>query len=58
MRRIKLLFLQVMVGIVALGLWQLFTTVPIFGTVLLPLFELWRTTVCSLKKKKVRLRPS
>ena len=38
MRRIKLLFLQVMVGIVALGLWQLFTTVPIFGTVLLPPF--------------------
>jgi NitT/TauT family transport system permease protein len=37
-RRIKLLFLQMMVGVVALGLWQLFTTVPIFGTVVLPPF--------------------
>jgi NitT/TauT family transport system permease protein len=36
--RIKLLFLQVLVGAAALGLWQLFTTVPIFGTVLLPPF--------------------
>jgi NitT/TauT family transport system permease protein len=36
--RIKLLFLQVLVGVAALGLWQLFTTVPIFGTVLLPPF--------------------
>ena len=38
MSRIKLLFLQVLVGVAALGLWQLFTTVPIFGTVLLPPF--------------------
>ena len=38
MRRIKLLFLQLLVGVVALGLWQLFATVPIFGTVLLPPF--------------------
>ncbi|MEA2996207.1 MAG: sulfonate transport system permease protein [Alphaproteobacteria bacterium] len=38
MSRIKLLFLQVLVGAAALGLWQLFTTVPIFGTVLLPPF--------------------
>jgi NitT/TauT family transport system permease protein len=36
--RINLLVLQVLVGIIALGLWQLLTTVPIFGVVVLPPF--------------------
>jgi NitT/TauT family transport system permease protein len=36
--RVKLLFLQVLVGLVALGLWQLLTSVPIFGVVVLPPF--------------------
>jgi NitT/TauT family transport system permease protein len=36
--RIKLLFLQLLVGAITLGLWQLLATVPIFGTMLLPPF--------------------
>jgi sulfonate transport system permease protein len=36
--RIKLLFFQVLVGAVALGLWQILTSVPIFGVVVLPPF--------------------
>ena len=38
MSRIKLLFFQMLVGAVALGLWQLLTTVPVFGVVVLPPF--------------------
>ena len=38
MTRIKLLFFQALVGIVTLGLWQLFATVPILGVTLLPPF--------------------
>jgi len=38
MPRIKLLVLQALVAIVAIGAWQLFTTVPIFGTLVLPPF--------------------
>ena len=38
MRRIKLLFLQALVGLVAVALWQLLATVPMFGTVVLPPF--------------------
>jgi NitT/TauT family transport system permease protein len=36
--RIKLLFLQLLVGLVAIGLWQFLATVPIFGVVVLPPF--------------------
>jgi NitT/TauT family transport system permease protein len=36
--RIKLLVIQVMVGVVAIGLWQLLATVPIFGRIILPPF--------------------
>src|ERR1700689_1298147 len=38
MSRLTLLALQVLVAVVALALWQLFTTVPVFGRVLLPPF--------------------
>src|ERR1700679_1255291 len=38
MSRLTLLTLQVLVAVVALALWQLFTTVPVFGRVLLPPF--------------------
>lgn len=38
MPRIKLLIVQMLVGVVVLGLWQLFATVPIFETVVLPPF--------------------
>src|ERR1700722_19729463 len=38
MPRIKLLSLQVLVAVVAIGLWQFFATVPIFGRLLLPPF--------------------
>ena len=38
MSRIKLLSLQVLVAVVALGLWQFFATVPVFGHLLLPPF--------------------
>ena len=38
MPRIKLLFLQALVGLVAVALWQLLATVPMFGTVVLPPF--------------------
>jgi NitT/TauT family transport system permease protein len=38
MSRIVLLSLQLLVAIIALALWQLFATVPIFGKVLLPPF--------------------
>jgi NitT/TauT family transport system permease protein len=37
-RSIRLYGLQALVGVVALVLWQLFTTVPILGTVVLPPF--------------------
>src|ERR1700741_738584 len=38
MPRLTLLSLQVLVAIVALALWQLFATVPVFGKILLPPF--------------------
>ncbi len=38
MSRIKLLVLQVLVGVLALALWHVFTAVPIFGVVVLPPF--------------------
>ncbi len=38
MSRAKLLILQVLVGVLALAIWHVFTTVPIFGAVLLPPF--------------------
>src|ERR1700741_2032132 len=38
MPRLTLLSLQVLVAIVALALWQLFSTVPVFGKILLPPF--------------------
>jgi sulfonate transport system permease protein len=36
--RLKLLVLQVLVGVLALALWYVFTTVPIFGVLVLPPF--------------------
>jgi NitT/TauT family transport system permease protein len=36
--RLNLLLLQLLVAVIAIGLWQLFTTVPIFGTLVLPPF--------------------
>jgi NitT/TauT family transport system permease protein len=38
MSRVTLLFFQVLVAIVALALWQVFSTVPVFGKILLPPF--------------------
>jgi NitT/TauT family transport system permease protein len=38
MRRARLLALQTLVAVVAVGLWHVLTTVPIFGTVVLPPF--------------------
>ena len=38
MPRLTLLFLQVLVAVVALALWQLLTTVPVFGRLWLPPF--------------------
>jgi NitT/TauT family transport system permease protein len=38
MARIKLIFLQLLVGVLAIGAWQIGTTVPIDGTYLLPPF--------------------
>src|SRR5262249_46576716 len=38
MSRIKLLLLQVLVGVVAIAVWHVFSTVEIFGRVLLPPF--------------------
>jgi NitT/TauT family transport system permease protein len=38
MSRLTLLLCQVLVAVVFLGLWQLLTTVPVFGRVLLPPF--------------------
>jgi NitT/TauT family transport system permease protein len=38
MSRLTLLALQLLVAIVALVLWQVFTTVPVFGRILLPPF--------------------
>ena len=38
MSRLMLLVLQVLVAVIALALWQLFATVPVFGHVLLPPF--------------------
>jgi NitT/TauT family transport system permease protein len=38
MSRITLLFLQILVAVVALALWQFFATVPVFGKILLPPF--------------------
>jgi NitT/TauT family transport system permease protein len=38
MRRARLLALQILVAVVAVGLWHVLTTVPIFGTVVLPPF--------------------
>jgi len=37
-RRARLLVLQLLVGVITLALWQLFATVPVLGTVLLPPF--------------------
>ena len=36
--RLRLLGLQVLVAVIALGLWQFFATVPVFGVILLPPF--------------------
>src|SRR5262249_61394505 len=36
--RFRLLGFQVLVAVIALGLWQFFATVPIFGVILLPPF--------------------
>ena len=38
MPRTRLLVFQVLVGLIALALWQLLSTVPIFGTLVLPPF--------------------
>jgi NitT/TauT family transport system permease protein len=38
MSRLNLLLCQIMVAVVALGLWQLLATVPVFGRLLLPPF--------------------
>jgi NitT/TauT family transport system permease protein len=38
MSRLSLFALQVLVAVVALALWQLFSTVPVFGKILLPPF--------------------
>ena len=38
MSRVTLLALQLLVAVVALALWQLLTTVPVFGSMLLPPF--------------------
>ena len=38
MSRLTLLVCQLLVAVVFLGLWQLLTTVPVFGRVLLPPF--------------------
>ena len=38
MSRLTLLSLQLLVAVVFLGLWQLLTTVPMFGRMLLPPF--------------------
>ena len=38
MSRLKLGLLQILVAIVALAIWQVFTTYPVFGTILLPPF--------------------
>src|ERR1700684_342077 len=38
MSRLKLLVLQLLVAVVALGLWQLLATVPLFGRLWLPPF--------------------
>jgi NitT/TauT family transport system permease protein len=38
MSRLMLLFLQLLVAVVSLGLWQLLATVPVFGHILLPPF--------------------
>ncbi len=38
MTRVVLLFLQLLVAVVAIGLWYVLTTVPIFGTIVLPPF--------------------
>src|SRR5882672_7171536 len=38
MSRLTLLACQVLVAVVSLALWQLFTTVPVFGRILLPPF--------------------
>ena len=38
MSKLNLLFCQLLVAVVIIGLWQLLTTVPIFGRILLPPF--------------------
>ncbi len=38
MSRLTLLALQLLVAVVAVALWQLFSTVPVFGKMLLPPF--------------------
>jgi NitT/TauT family transport system permease protein len=38
MSRLTLLACQILVAVAALALWQLFTTVPVFGHILLPPF--------------------
>jgi NitT/TauT family transport system permease protein len=38
MRRARLLALQILVAVMAVGLWHVLTVVPIFGTVVLPPF--------------------
>lgn len=38
MSRVTLLALQVLVAVVCIALWQLLSTVPVFGKILLPPF--------------------
>ena len=38
MSRLTLFALQLLVAVVAIALWQVFTTVPVFGKILLPPF--------------------
>ena len=38
MSKLSLFALQVLVAVVVLALWQLFSTVPLFGKILLPPF--------------------
>ena len=38
MSRLKLTLLQILVAVVSLGIWHMFTTYPVFGKMLLPPF--------------------
>lgn len=49
MSRVTLLALQVLVAIVCIVLWQLLSTVPIFGKILLPPFFFSIRSTCSAR---------